>query len=116
MSAYELDFESYKATVPYPERMHKPFGQATAEKHIEYGKWIQAGGLDKWREDMNAYQASEADAMARFKADALAAAGITGHPKADEAYALAWQEGHASGLREVAMWVDRLADLIRGLK
>lgn len=115
MSAYDLDFESYRATVPYPERLHKPFAQATAEKHIEYGKWLQAGGMEKYQQDMIAYRASEADAMARFRADVLVAADIAGHPRADALYALAWQEGHSSGLREVAMWVDRLADLIRGL-
>ena len=48
----------------------------------------------------------------KFKADALAAVGLDGHPKADAAFDKAWSEGHAFGYNEVFKELRELADLI----
>jgi hypothetical protein len=49
---------------------------------------------------------------AMFKADALDETGLTGHPKAEKAWALAWDRGHSSGLYEVLGNLQELADLL----
>ena len=48
-----------------------------------------------------------------FKADALEAVGLTGHPKADKAYAFAWELGHASGYSEVFSYLQDIADVLK---
>jgi hypothetical protein len=47
-----------------------------------------------------------------FRADAIEAVGISGHPKADRAYALAWQQGHSYGLHDVLCALVDLASLL----
>jgi len=65
------------------------------------------------RERRLAYQAEERRLQDQFKADALAELGLTGHPKADLLFSLAWDEGHSSGFQEVFGHMERMADLVR---
>lgn len=53
------------------------------------------------------------DLEAEFKVDLLDEHGLTGHPKADRAFTMAWDRGHASGYQEVANEFDDLADLLK---
>lgn len=39
--------------------------------------------------------------------------GVTGHPKAEMVYELAWEYGHANGYGEVATIYDDLVELIK---
>lgn len=50
---------------------------------------------------------------AEFRAAALQECGLTGHPKADQAYALAYQYGHASGYSDIWTHLSEFADLVR---
>ncbi len=59
-----------------------------------------------------AWGAAENEMLERFKTDALEDVGLTGHPKADKAYNLAWEQGHASGLHDVYCHLQSLAELL----
>lgn len=48
-----------------------------------------------------------------FKADAIEAAGLTGHPKAEHAFDIAWAHEHGSGLADVFGLLDEMADLLK---
>jgi hypothetical protein len=50
---------------------------------------------------------------AEFKADLFDEHGVTGHPKANRAFDLAWDRGHSAGYQEVANYFDDLADLLK---
>jgi hypothetical protein len=47
-----------------------------------------------------------------FRNDAIEAAGLTGHPKADKLFHYAWREGHASGRCDVAIILCEIAELM----
>lgn len=84
-----MDFERYKNKMVAPQvsRLKDPEG---------------------WK----AYQAEETRLADLFYEEALQDVGLKGHPKAGKAFELAWQEGHACGLREVHGWLLKLADLL----
>jgi len=48
-----------------------------------------------------------------FKRDLFEEHGVTGHPKAELAFKLAWDYGHSSGLNEVVSYFEELVDLIK---
>lgn len=39
--------------------------------------------------------------------------GLTGHPKADKLYELAWGMGHSAGYYEVEIFYNDMADLLK---
>lgn len=47
-----------------------------------------------------------------FKIDALVTLGIENHPKADRAWKMAWDRGHASGLVDVYLELKELCELL----
>jgi hypothetical protein len=49
-----------------------------------------------------------------FREDAIEEVGLTGHPKALEAFELAWVERHRSGRSDVVDFLDSLATLLLG--
>jgi hypothetical protein len=83
-----MDFSAYKSTLPYVSKSKDPAA---------------------WK----AYQEERARLDAQFRADALAEVGLTGHPKADKAFAMAYERGHSSGHSEVLYYLDDLADLLK---
>ena len=86
-----LDFDTYKNKLPYATRKAQP---ALHE----------------------AYCRENARLEAKFKADALYDVGLAGpkgqHPKADKAFALAWEHGHSSGHHKVYGFLQDLAELL----
>jgi hypothetical protein len=62
--------------------------------------------------DREAYWADKIRLEEEFKQDALKAAGLLGHPKADKAYSMAWADGHSSGYNDVFYYLERFADLL----
>lgn len=52
------------------------------------------------------------ESIATYKKDLLAAFGVTDHPKAEKAFAMAWDQGHAYGLYEVLLKFADLVELI----
>lgn len=49
----------------------------------------------------------------KFKMDLEAVHELSGHPKADKVYELAWEWGHSYGLDEVMSYYDDLAGLVK---
>lgn len=83
----EMNFDDYKNAKPYASR------KTDATAHAEYTT-----------EDARLY--------AKFKADLFDDLGITGHPKAEKLFAIAWEYGHSSGYSEVYNYADELAELL----
>lgn len=59
----------------------------------------------KWREEQR-------ELFHEFKYDALAEVGLKEHPKAEKAYALAYERGHAHGYSEILSNLEELAELL----
>jgi len=111
-----MDYDKYKNTKPYPAMPPKPRlpKHPTAAEARDY-----ADGLEAYETAMVAYRAARDDYHAeqarmdeQFKQDALADVGLTGHPRADKAYAFAWDHGHASGYSEVYYYLSDVADVL----
>lgn len=81
-----LNFDDYRNKVPYKARRQDP-------------------------EANQAFRDETARLNRKFKADALEAVGLFS-PKADKAFALAWEYGHANGLEDVFSHLQDLADLL----
>lgn len=60
-----------------------------------------------------AYGSEQTRLEKEFKQDLFELHGVTGHPKAERCYALAWERSHSSGLEEVANCFDDFVDLIK---
>lgn len=84
-----IDFAKYVTTLPYFTLRESPSGNA-------------AYRLDQNRLDE------------LFKKDALAAVGLTGHPRADKAFRMAEEDGHAYGNSEDFCCLQKYADLLVG--
>lgn len=77
-------------TVPFKQRGQDPERGAAAE----------------------AYQAEGKQLFAEFKHDALMAVGLSGHPKAEQAWGMAWDDGHSEGYHRVLEILYDLAELM----
>lgn len=58
--------------------------------------------------DLTKYLTDEAG----FRADAIRACGLEGHPKAQQAFNKAWEAKHADGMNEVIMELEELSELL----
>ena len=122
-----MDFDAYKVTsVQYPDQPKKPDAprptgvgrnavQPTPTQYREYADALETYEKEMvaFREGQRLYREEETRLMALFYKDAIDDVGLTGHPKADKAYSLAWEHGHASGLYEVHSWLQELAELVK---
>jgi hypothetical protein len=114
-----MNFDDYKVTVNYPLRpktlRHKPSDDLAPEMASRYAYELEQWSKEmvEWKAKMKLYEIASQEATNRFKKDVLKEYGLENHPKAEEVYAFAWQEGHAYGLSEVAIWVSKLADLVK---
>jgi hypothetical protein len=50
---------------------------------------------------------------AEHKARMEANHGLSGHPKADKLYEIAWEFGHSAGYGEIEIYYDQLVDLVK---
>jgi len=60
-----------------------------------------------------AYRAEESSIMEKFVSALFAEYGVTGNPKANRAFSIAWEHGHSGGYSEVASYFADLVDLIK---
>jgi len=60
-----------------------------------------------------AYVVEQSRLEQEFKADLFKETGVTGHPKANKCYGIAYDYGHHAGFEEVASHFDTLVDLIK---
>ena len=112
-----MDFDKYKMTRPYPPAPYSPWlpTNPTPEDCRKYAdaKEAHLQAIEVWKKARSDWEAEENRLFKGFKADALAEVGLTNHPKADKAYGLAWENGHASGLSEVYNHLMRYAELLK---
>lgn len=126
-----LDFDKYKNTLHYPSRdefktvyvykkgklvTKKPATEVTTEDKAAWKDMVIENDFDEagYRAAQTAYNHETSRLNELFKADALEYHGLTGHPKADKAYRLAWENGHSSGYQEVFNHLYDYADLLVG--
>ncbi len=64
-------------------------------------------------EERRGWRRQVAAKTAEYKKQCLELHGLADHPKADAVWEFAWEEGHAYGLHNVDIWVQRLAELIK---
>lgn len=110
-----MDFNKYKnldAVSSQPKRpvlRAKDNPEACRQHALDLEEYLEEYSAklesQEWRKKQNKL-------AEQFKQDALAEVGLAGHPKADKAYAFAWEHGHASGLTEVFYWLEEIADLL----
>lgn len=85
----------YKNTLQYPS-------------HADY-----VSDNKKYKNIITEYREQESRHEATFKVDLFEENGVLGNPKAELAYNMAWDHGHASGLEDVAIWFEKLVELIK---
>lgn len=113
-----MDVSKYKNTLPYPTKPKSvaslgipDFLKDTAEakaavadleaKHTEYQKALAA------------YRQEDGRLGDLFRKDALEEVGLTGHPRADKAFGLAYSKGHSGGLAEVVCELREIAEVLQ---
>ena len=112
-----MDFDKYKNKLPYLPRPAKPTlpKNPTPEDYRKHADDMEAHAqaVTEFLKEMDKYYAEGKRLLELFKQDVLADVGLTNHPKADKAYGLAWENGHASGLSEVYNHLMRYAELLK---
>lgn len=68
---------------------------------------------DAAQKQRDVYSTAHAELDRWFKSQIAEALGLTGHPKFDLMFRIAWDEGHSSGYNEVAIQCDTLAELLQ---
>lgn len=113
-----MDFEKYKNTKPYPERVREPrlvSQKPTDEQIIAYQKAKEeySKKLETYNKQVKEYQEEDQRIMEQFWKDAFEDVGIPfDHPKASKISEIAWNQGHSSGFYEVYHWLEELSELI----
>jgi len=117
---HAIEAGEYKNELPYPERPREPYLLKKVVKTLTDDEIFSLPQVRaKFEEDKAAYEearrvyrAEEERLLAKFKADALEEVGLKDHPKADIAWAKAWEHGHSSGFSEIYYWLDEFAEVI----
>lgn len=123
-----MDYTKYVNTLPYPKRPDKPKHpvapkkDATSSNYLEYAKQLEdyskqlleyeQVSLKKYGEDILKYDEENIRLQNQFKADALEEVGLTGHPKAEKAFSLAYEEGHSGGFSDIYCHLCNFAELL----
>ena len=113
-----MDYDKYKVTLPYPPRPEKPVlsrnpTPADYRKHADDLE-VHEKAMKAYKKETDKYHAEQTRLEVLFKQDALEDVGLTGHPKADKAWALAWENGHSGGYPDVYSHLLEYADLLNG--
>lgn len=113
-----LDYAKYTNPCKYPTRLSIPRLVSNTPTEAEINKYLsEVKEFDKakveYAKNLAAYQEAEAERIRQFKVDLFVAYGVTGHPKAERAFNLAWDFGHSGGLHEVELYFSTLVALIK---
>jgi hypothetical protein len=111
-----MDFDKYVNKMSYPARPVKPsaVGIKNAQNAKDFAQAYEKyeAEIKTYQQKWDAYQVEEANLCNQFRTDALEEVGLTGHPKADKAFAYAWEQGHSDGYPEVFNVLLEVVDLI----
>jgi hypothetical protein len=112
-----MNFAKYEMQRPFPTAPKSPVlpKNPTPDDYRKHATLLEAHKMafDGYREEVSAWKAEEARLLSDFKADALAEVGLTGQPKAEKAYGLAWENGHSGGLQDIYNHLLDYAELIK---
>jgi predicted nucleic acid-binding protein len=111
-----LDFDSYKVSMEYPSQPVKPsldVRNMTPNKCRKLGEDLEMyeAKMVEWKKNVSLWRQAQRDMEAQFKADVLEENGLTGHPKADKVFEMAWERGDKN-FSDVAFYVADLAELV----
>ena len=70
-------------------------------------------GTQERKEALRIYREDDNRCLQEFKTDLFASFDVANHPKAEKAFDIAWDDGHAAGLHEVLYHFERLVDLLK---
>ena len=75
----------------------------------------QAAALSKEQRHqvIEVYRKRQREINEEFHADLAAEHGLTGHPKEQKLFDLAWSHGHGNGLTEIASFYEEFAELLK---
>lgn len=104
------------STLVYPTKPKKPqlgFSH-TSEQARDYAKDLRdyehlRAAYDEAVVD---YHYAMKEIEKQFKLDLEKEYSLTGHPKADKVFDMAWEDGHSSGYGSVESYYERYADLV----
>lgn len=113
-----MNYSKYENKIPYPDTPAKPFLPKDKRNDVEalvaHTKAVKdyEAAMPEYRRLRDIYQTENGRLYAIFKVDALEEAGLTGHPKADKAFSLAYEDGHHAGYSEIMNYLYKYAELI----
>jgi hypothetical protein len=102
----------YKPKLPYPSKSDFAIEEVVETKSFGT-KTFHGTDEAAFKAAIAAYRAEDNALHDEFKADAFAEAGITGNPKAEKCWDLAWEHGHASGYSDVLNYLVEFSELIK---
>lgn len=79
------------------------------ENKLPYGTRTKSGIND---DERVAFHKEDNRLEEEFKTRALKQFGLFGHPKAEKAFAMAWDRGHSAGFNSVAIELSELAEIL----
>ncbi len=106
----------YEPDMDYPKKPKKPIATIlTSAQAKEYAVKLEEYErmIFSYEKEMREYREQKNAKFSLFKNDALEYCGISrDHQKADRAFNMAWDRGHATGLHDVIDELEDLSDLI----
>lgn len=120
----KLNADAYKNTMEYPSTPSKVCPECNTSfggtKEIpnfchKCGKSVKddyEARYAAYKEARQLYNEVGAALNDEFKKDALEYFDLTGNPKADKAYSMAWERGHSSGYHDVLSNLEDLSELL----
>jgi hypothetical protein len=112
-----MDFEKYKNKLNYPSMPFRPLlsKKLTSKQAKVYGEELAKYEIkqEKFKLLRNEYIAEDRRLKELFEADALEYVGLTGHPKANKAFLLAWERGYSGGYNDIIIHLEELAKLLK---
>lgn len=125
-----MNFAKYTNTYPYPTK-----ADFTTTYYYKAGKLVATSTLEELHHHIpeidlkdctkesimnrelftiehNKYYESKRELEKQFKVDLADELGLTGHPKFDKLFEIAWDRGHSDGYQEVYYEAEKLAELL----
>ena len=105
-----IDSGRYTHEVPYRVNLSHLIDPETTT--VAEAARIKAEYKVKQKEQRVAYELEKVRIMHLFKADLEKEYRLSGHPRADKLFELSWDFGRRDGIRTVAVFYERLTELV----
>lgn len=125
-----MNFAKYNNTYPYPSKADftttyyykegklvatstvKAFERHIPEINLKNCTKESVFDRDSYVNEGNKYHINDRNLKTQFKADLADELGLTGHPKWDKLFDIAWEEEHDCGYEAVYNYASTLAELL----